>query len=103
MGKNKLNPNLYTMVEQEKKDRKKQETLHEKYQDVPKETKIIENRAVKTVAKVFGTIIRTIAAVIIAVLAIIGVLCLVFPEPREAFLAQVEIIVDELRTFLPFF
>ena len=102
MGKNILNPDLYTIVEQEKRERRKQEELHKKYSDVPQDTKIIENRAVKTVAKVSGTVIRTIASIIIAIFAIIGVLSLIFPDTRSAFMDQVNIIVKELKEFLPF-
>ena len=102
-SRNKLNPNLFTVVDTEKKEKRKQAVLHEKHPDIPKETVIIENRIGKSIRKILGEIWGKTWRVIVAALAFTGGLCLLLPATRNEFFNFVQIyIIDWLKENLPF-
>ena len=102
-SKNKLNPKLLTIVETEKRERKKQAVLHEKFQDLPKDTIIIENRAIKTAGQFVGAFLRKVVMAVVVTFAAIGALFLVWPVTRAEVFRFVQLyIIDVLKDYLPF-
>lgn len=84
---NAFKPLLNKEAERAISEEKHQEKLHEKYKDVPKDTKIVENGFVKTSAKVFGVVVRTLIEIVVFLFAAVGILSLIFPSTRSALFA----------------
>ncbi|MBR6404693.1 MAG: hypothetical protein IKS18_00685 [Lachnospiraceae bacterium] len=101
-SRNKLNPNLFTVVDTEKKERKRQAILHEKYQDIPKDTVIIENRAVKTFSKDLKKVAKGIGWIIGIAGWAVALICLALPETRNPFLQYITDLFEWLKDTMPF-
>ena len=64
---------------------KEQQHLHEKHHIEDENVVVVEKSgAVKFTVRTLGTIIRTLALIVLVVFAAIGIAALLYPEPREA-------------------
>ena len=62
-----------------------QESLREKHHIADRNVMIVEKgRVVRSVACIFGSVVRYCALILLVLLAVIGILAIIYPEPREA-------------------
>ena len=64
-------------------EKEEQDRLHEKHDDVPVDVRIVEkSSAVRAVLNFLMTAVRVAATIAVATLAILGLLAVIYPEPR---------------------
>ena len=74
-----------------------QERLHNKHDQISEDTVIIEKRSTaKYVFRFIKAAVRSVFGIILIGLATIGILTLVYPETREAFLVVIQGIRNDL-------
>lgn len=92
--------NLVQEVKEEIAAQKQQEALHEKY-DVPEDVKIIEKSNMgKFMLRTAGTITRIIATIIVIILAVIGVVALIYPDSRDCLFVIYNQTIDQIKAFV---
>lgn len=75
-----------------------QERLHDKHDSVPDDTVIIETGNMgKFMLNFIRSFLNTVFAVILILLATVGILTLIYPEPRGAFINVINIILEDLK------
>ena len=77
---------LMRQVEKERDEEEKQKKLHEKYKKeaIPEQAVIIEkNNMGKFMVKTVGSCLRIMAQITIFILAVCGLIALIYPQSRE--------------------
>lgn len=98
----KFKKQLVADVKKEIKEKKKQDQLHEKYQINENLVVVEKSNMVKFLIRTILLLIRTIAAILVIILAVIGLLSLIYPEARTALTHIYEDTVLQIRQFLPY-
>lgn len=82
-----LKNNPFEEVKNEIKEELKQDYLHEKYEDIDENVKIIEkSNTFKFTVNTLKSVIKTVCNILILILASIGILAFIYPEPRKEIL-----------------
>lgn len=88
-----------TRYEEELAEREKQRVLHEKH-NVSDEVMIVEkSNTFKFIVNVLTRGLKLCATIIIICLASVGLIGLIYPETREAYIAIYEQIASQLKDF----
>ena len=75
-----------------------QESLREKHHIADRNVMIVENGSVvRSVAYIAGSVVRYCALILLVLLAVIGILAIIYPEPREALWKILLNAIDTIR------
>ena len=75
-----------------------QESLREKHHIADRNVMIVETGSVvRSVACIFGSVVRYCALILLVLLAVIGILAIIYPEPREALWKILLNAIDTIR------
>ncbi len=98
----KYKPNLKQKVIEERSFEEKQESLKEKYDIAPdKEVVVVEkSNTFKFTVKVLAGLIRICAAILLIIFAFIGIVALVYPEPRAELFEIYQMAREQLMLYL---
>lgn len=102
MASKKYKPNLKKKVREERAFQEKQNTLKEKY-DIAQDTEVVvveKSNVLKFLIRTLGAIIRLAAIITLITLAFVGVVALVYPQPRAALFEVMGTAVWELKNYL---
>lgn len=102
MGKEmKLQKGIVAEIKKQKQFEKEQQDLHRKYDQIGQETVIIEkNNMVKFFVRTCIGIVKAMCAILLLLLAAIGLMTLVYPEIRSEFLFTVQKIFNEIQLMI---
>ena len=91
-------------IKAEKKFEKKQSELKEKYNlDVPNDIVVVEKtNAYKFTVNTLAAIIKKAATICLLILAAMGLMTLIYPDVRKAFVEVVNELINQLSAYLPF-
>lgn len=91
-------------VKEEMKFEKRQDELRGKYNlDVPNDVIVVEKANVyKFTVSALAAMIRKAAAICILILAAIGLMTLLYPDVRNAFMKVLSELLSQLYVYLPF-
>lgn len=88
---------LATQINQEHAFKQEQEKLKAKHDIQEDNVIVVEKKSVsKFLLKLVITAIKTVATICLLLLASLGILGLIYPEPREALIAVLETILDSV-------
>ena len=71
------------IIERQQNFEKEQKVLHEKYNEPDNVIIKEKSNTLKFIIKMFRSLLKTIAAAILIILAAIGLIALIYPEPRD--------------------
>lgn len=75
-----------------------QESLREKHHIADRNVMIVEKGSVvRSVAYIAGSVVRYCALILLVLLAVIGILAIIYPEPREALWKILLNAIDTIR------
>lgn len=98
----KYKPNLRKKVLEERSFEEKQDVLKEKY-DIAKEKEVVvveKSNTFKFTMRVLAAVIKVCATIILLSLAFVGVVALVYPEPRAELLEIYALVREQLQAYL---
>ena len=100
----KYKSNLKKKVLEERAFQEKQDGLKEKYDiSQDKEVVVVEKANIfKFLIRTMASILRLAAVMALVALAFVGIVALVYPEPREALLGIMSAVLLELKNYLNF-
>lgn len=81
---------------------KEQEELKQKHNLETDKVVVEKSNMVKFTVNTVKEIIRTLASILVFILAAIGLVALVYPEPRQALLGVWQEVYTQLRSYLLF-
>lgn len=97
----KLNNKYLADIKKEQQFKEDQAILHEKHEDISEDKVIVEkNVGVKATVNMAQNVVKAIFAVIVILLATVGILTLLYPETREVFFALVERLFEQFIKLL---
>lgn len=97
---NKFKESLNREAEAIQEEEEQQEKLHRKHKDVEKDKVIVERSVFETIMSALGSILRVLLIIAVGAFAVIGILAIIYPEPRSALLDLWINTVGELRRAL---
>ena len=96
----KLTSKFLVGVKEDIKYKQTQRTLQKKY-NLDENVKVIEkNNFLKTIINTIFTVIKIISTIILLTLAVIGLLCIIYPGTREQLILILNDIVIQIQTFI---
>lgn len=96
----KFKKKLVETARKEREEQQKQELLRKKYH-IEENVKVVEQDNIYTfTVRLMISLVRTIATIILVILAAIGLLALVYPQPRSDLLTLLNQVSDQLKIMI---
>ena len=81
---NRFKPGLNKEAEKILKEEEQQEELHRKHKEISRDKVIVERGPWSVIAKVLLWILKAVLLIAVIALVAVGIIALVYPEPRAA-------------------
>lgn len=98
---NKFSNGLVKGYKKDKAEEAHQEKLRKEYKIEDEKIKVVEQKTTfKFIVNLFINLVKLLFTIGILILATVGLICLIYPEPREEFLIILQDIIELAKDFL---